>query len=314
MNPIKNILDNYPLMILDGAFSTELERRGCDLNDPLWSAKILMENPEAIAAVHEDYFNAGADCAITASYQATYEGFMNRGLSEEAAGELIKLSVRIAVDVRDRFWADNGNRVNRPKPLVAASVGPYGAYLADGSEYRGDYDLNEEQLMVFHRKRLQTLVSAEPDVLACETIPCLSEARAFARLMEESPGVYGWVSFSARDGAHINSGERIEDCARTLDKYGQIAAIGVNCTAPEHMTAIISEMKKGTDKPIILYPNSGEHYDARTKTWHGCSSGLCYGDNAKLWYEKGARIIGGCCRTTPDDIRGIASWGRNISR
>lgn len=312
MNPIQSILDSFSMMIVDGAFSTELERRGCDLNDPLWSAKILMENPAAIGAVHTDYFEAGADCAITASYQATFEGFMKRGLSEAEAGRLIQLSIRIAADARDAFWAVPQNRINRPKPLVAASVGPYGAYLADGSEYRGDYDLDEDGLMQFHRKRLETLIAAKPDVLACETIPCLAEARAVARLLSEYPGMYGWISFSAKDGLHINSGESIADCARWLDSRDQVAAIGVNCTAPEHIGSLIREIRKGTGKPIIVYPNSGEHYDAVTKTWHGCSSGLSFGESAKDWYDQGARLIGGCCRTTPADIRAVSAWARRL--
>lgn len=310
MNPIKNILDTFPLMILDGALATELERHGCDLNDPLWSAKILLENPEIIGAVHTDYLEAGADCVITASYQATYEGFIKRGLSEGQAHELIQLSVRIATKVRDTFWANPENRINRPKPLVAASVGPYGAYLADGSEYRGDYLLNETELIAFHRKRLETLIEAKPDILACETIPCLVEAQVLVGLLGENPAIYGWVSFSAKDGLHINSGEKIEDCARWLDGSKQVAAVGVNCTAPEHVASLIAEIKKGTDKPIIVYPNSGEHYDVGAKIWGGGSTDLSYAENARDWFSQGARVIGGCCRTSPKDIRAIEAWAR----
>lgn len=310
MNPVEKILSEHSMMILDGAFSTELERRGCDLNDPLWSAKILMENPDIIGAVHEDYFKAGADCAITASYQATYEGFMKRGLTKQAAKELIALSVHIASKVRDDFWGNPVNRINRPKPIVAASVGPYGAFVADGSEYRGNYGFTKSQLEEFHRERMDTLIQACPDILACETIPCLVEAQAIVNILEEYTDVFAWISFSAKDGECINSGERIEDCARWLDSHPQVAAIGVNCTAPEFMESLILEIRKGTDKPIIVYPNSGEHYDAETKTWHGCSSGVCYADAAKRWFEKGARLIGGCCRTTPEDIRSIALWSR----
>ena len=310
MNSIEQILSEYSLMILDGAFSTELERRGCDLNDALWSAKVLMENPELIGAVHEDYFKAGADCAITASYQATYEGFMKRGLTKQEAKDMIQLSVEIAVKVRDDFWGNPANRKNRPKPLVAASVGPYGAFVADGSEYRGNYGLTKEQLEDFHRERMATLIEAGPDILACETIPCLVEAQAIVNVLEEHPDVFAWISFSAKDGEHINSGERMEDCARWLDAHPQVAAIGVNCTAPEFMESLIVEIRKGTNKPIIVYPNSGEQYDAESKTWHGSSTGLCYGDAAKHWFEKGAQLIGGCCRTTPEDIHNIALWGR----
>ena len=299
-------------MILDGAFSTELERRGCDLNDPLWSAKILMENPEVIGAVHADYFEAGADCVITASYQATYEGFMKRGLNEQQAGELIQLSISLAIAARDEFWSNSVNRTHRPKPMVAASVGPYGAYLADGSEYRGDYSLSEAELRTFHRKRLQTLIDAKPDILACETIPCLVEAKVLIELLKENPETYCWLSFSAKDGLHINSGEKIKECARWLNDHEQVAAIGINCTAPEHVASLITEIQKSTDKPIVVYPNSGEKYDPQVKMWNEKAEFLPYGESARNWFEKGARLIGGCCRTTPQDIRAIATWARAL--
>ncbi len=313
MNPIAAILKDYPVLILDGAFSTELERRGCDLNDPLWSAKVLMENPEAITAVHEDYFNAGADCVITASYQATIEGLLKRGLSEEEACNLITSSTTLAQKARDNFWAKPENRKNRPRPLVAASVGPYGAFLADGSEYRGNYDIDENGLMDFHRKRLNILIESKPDILACETIPCLPEAKALVRLLEEYPDIYCWMSFSAKDGEHTNNGERIEACAHFLNSYDQVAAVGINCTAPEHIESLIFEIRKGTNKPIVIYPNGGEQYDPVTKTWHGVSlEKSSYGTSALHWYNNGAQVIGGCCRTTPDDIREIAKWARSL--
>src|SRR5215207_7607576 len=173
MNPVSSILDRYPALVIDGALATELERRGCDLKDDLWSAKIRLEQPGAIKQVHLDYFKAGADCAITASYQATIEGFAKRGLNEREAIALIQKSVRLAIQARDEFWADPANRVGRSKPFIAASVVPYGAFLADGSEYRGNYGLTEKELMDFHRPRMQALVEAGADMLACETIPCL---------------------------------------------------------------------------------------------------------------------------------------------
>lgn len=312
MNPLQRITDDFGVMLLDGALATELERRGCDLDDPLWSARVLMENPEMIGLVHRDYFEAGADCATTASYQASVEGFMKRGLSEQAALDLITLSVVIAKRVRDEFWSRLVDPSARPYPLVAASVGPYGAFLADGSEYRGDYGraLDEEALMRFHRLRLKTLIAAQPDLLACETIPCLKEALAIARLLREFPGNYAWISFSARDGTRINSGEAIADCARALDGFGEVAAIGINCTAPEYVGSLIGEIRKGTDKLIVVYPNSGERYDPATKTWQGSTAEGSYGSSARVWHEKGARIIGGCCRTSPGDIRAIAAWAR----
>jgi len=305
-------LAHQKVIVIDGAFGTELERKGCDINDALWSAKFLMQNPEAIAQVHEDYLKAGADCITTASYQATFEGFMKRGLSEEEAKALIQSAVTIAQKARDTFWSDTSNHVNnRMQPLVAASIGPYGAYLADGSEFKGNYGLSFEALMDFHRKRLSTLLEMKPDLLACETIPCLIEAQAIVTLLEAFPDTYAWVSFSARDGKHINSGERIQACAKWLDSHQQVAAIGINCTAPQYIESLIDEIKAVSQKPIIVYPNGGATYNALTKTWNGVSKSSTYGKMAYLWYTKGAHLIGGCCQTTPKDIAQIAQWARH---
>lgn len=310
MNPINNILKIFPLIILDGALATELERRGCDINDSLWSAKILAQNPEIIEKVHYDYFAAGADCAITASYQATIKGFVKKGFTESEAISLIQKSVKIAKKARDSFWKNPKNRENRPTPLVAGSVGPYGAYLADGSEYRGDYKINEEELINFHRPRIKILVDEGVDILACETIPSLIEAKAIIKLLEEFPQVYCWMSFSAKNDLQISDGTLISDCAKYLDSCTQVAAIGINCSAPEHIQSLILEIKKNSKKPIVVYPNSGEEYDAHSKTWHGNSSSETYSCSAKIWFNKGAQIIGGCCRTTPEDIKAIAAWAR----
>ncbi|MDR6998996.1 homocysteine S-methyltransferase [Neobacillus niacini] len=310
MNPIENILEKFPLVILDGAMATELERHGCDLNDSLWSATILIENPELIKQVHTDYFKAGADCAITASYQATVEGFSRRGLSEAEALILIQKSVQIALKARDEFWGIPENQSNRPKPLVAGSVGPYGAFLADGSEYRGEYTLTEEELMNFHRPRMKALIEAGADILACETIPCLMEARAIVRLLEEFPKTYAWISFSAKDGLHISDGTLVAECAEWLDKYDQVAAVGINCTRPQYISSLINKVHSHTVKPIIVYPNLSEQYDAVTKTWNGASSEETYGDSTHHWYECGARLIGGCCRTKPENITTISAWAR----
>ncbi len=312
MDPIQAILHKHPLVILDGALSTELERHGCDLNDPLWSAKILLENPDQVRTVHEDYYNAGADCVITASYQATYEGFIKCGLSEQQAKELIRLSVSLAKNAANASQQKQTNGTSKAHPLVAASVGPYGAYLADGSEYRGNYGLSEQELVQFHHKRLQTLISAGPDILACETIPCLIEAKALTTLLAKHPGTYCWISFSAKDGEHTNNGEKLEECARFLDDFEQVAAVGINCTAPEYVESLIGEIKKGTNKPVVVYPNSGETYDSIAKCWTRKSTHTPFNEFAVRWYEKGARIIGGCCRTTPDDIRTIFHWSRTL--
>ena len=308
MNPIYDLLIHQPIAVIDGAMATELEGRGCDLNDALWSAKVLLEQPELIRAVHLDYFNAGADIAITASYQATVEGFAKRGLSGEQARNLIKKSVQLAREARDEFWAKEENQIGREYPLIAGSVGPYGAYLADGSEYRGDYKLGEDELMAFHRPRVEALIASGVDLLACETIPCLIEARALIRLLAEFPNTFAWFTFTAQDDGHISNGESVADVAAFLDDQPQAAAIGINCTSPLHITGLIREIKKSTQKPIIVYPNSGEVYDAATNTWHGETSCDSFGVQSKAWFEAGARLIGGCCRTTPGHIREIKAW------
>ncbi len=311
-NPIESILKKQGVMILDGALATELERRGADLNDPLWSAKVLLEQPELIKQVHLDYFAAGADCATTASYQATFEGFARRGLSHAEAADLMRLAVQLAVDARDEFWANPANRTNRPKPIVAASVGSYGAFLADGSEYRGGYGLTETELMDFHRPRLAVLADTPADVIAFETIPCLLEAQALAHLLAEFPETWAWLSFSAKDGEHISHGEKFADCAAWFDPFPQIAAVGINCTPPEFLPSLIESARAHTRKPIVVYPNSGESFSAADKSWHGEGTHAHYGDLSVNWHRAGADILGGCCRTTPADIAQIAAWVRHV--
>lgn len=311
MNAIASILDLQPALVIDGALATELERRGCDLKDSLWSAKILLEQPEKIKQVHYDYFKAGADCAITASYQATIAGFAKRGLSEAEAVALMKKSVTLAKEARDEFWAVEANRTGRVKPFVAASVGPYGAYLANGEEYTGNYGLTEKELMDFHRPRMRALIEAGADLLACETIPCLIEAQALVKLLGEFQSVHAWISFSCRDEAHVCEGDRFEDCIRQIEASPFVDAVGVNCTSPRFIPALIREAKKATQKPVLVYPNSGETYDAAKSDWDGHRIYESFGEEAKEWYNAGARLIGGCCRTTPEDIQAIAGWARN---
>ncbi|APM41273.1 homocysteine S-methyltransferase [Clostridium kluyveri] len=311
MNPLKHILKDFKVIILDGALATELERRGCNIDDSLWSAKMLDENPKIIEDVHYDYFVSGADCAITSSYQATLFGFMEKGFKEDEAIELIRLSVQVAKRARDRFWENPLNRINRPKPLIAGSIGPYGAYLADGSEYIGHYNISEEELMEFHRPRMKILIEEGVDILACETIPSLVEAQAILKLLEEFPSVYGWISFSAKDELNISEGISIAKCAKYLDSNRQVAAIGVNCTPPKYINSLIEQISKNSSKPIIVYPNSGEEYDGITKTWHGDSSSEAFSCSAKGWFDRGARLIGGCCRTTPEDIESTCKVLKN---
>lgn len=304
-DPIHSFLAQRPIMVLDGALATELERRGANLEDPLWSAKCLIVHPDLIREVHLDYFLAGADVAITATYQATFAAFARRGIEAPAAAGLMCDAVAAAVSARDEFWAEASNRVGRLRPLVAASVGPYGAMLADGSEYRGHYGVSEAELADFHRPRLRVLANAGADLLACETLPCLREALALARVLQEFPHVCAWVSFSCRDGEHDSEGDQIGECAARLQDFPQIVAVGVNCTPPQYVASLLQHMRVRTDKPLLAYPNSGEIYQADSKHWGGESAAVQFGEQARRWYAAGARLIGGCCRTGPQEIRNV---------
>ena len=311
-DPVAVLLRARALVVLDGAMATELERRGADLADPLWSAKVLLESPGLISAVHADYLLAGADVITTASYQATIEGFMRRGLSRGVAEAAIARSVQLAIQARDAFWGDGGSQAGRARPLVAASVGPYGAFLADGSEYRGDYTIGEDAIMEFHRTRMALLVAAGADLLACETIPCLAEASALLRLLDEHPGITAWISFSARDDAHLSSGEPMRDAAALCDGHPQVAAMGVNCTAPRQVPALLRAARSATSLPLLAYPNSGEAYDAVSHVWRGTRDGGTFVARASDWFDAGARLIGGCCRTTPAEIAALRAWASTL--
>jgi homocysteine S-methyltransferase len=293
------------LVVVDGALATELEARGADLADPLWSARVLLEQPALIAQVHADYFAAGADIAIAATYQATVQGFASRGLDRVAAEGLMRGAVAMAREARDAFWADPGHRIGRARPLVAASVGPYGAFLADGSEYRGDYPLNEDALVAWHHDRFALLTHSGADLLACETIPCAAEARALLRLLDEHPQARAWLTFSARDDVHLSSGERFDDIAAVVGAHPQVIAVGINCTAPAHVAPLICAARAVTDTPIIVYPNAGETFDPVTKRWAPTAACVPFVDSARAWQLAGAMAIGGCCRTTPSDIAAL---------
>ena len=302
-NPIQPFLESQGFLVVDGGLASELERAGFDLDDSLWSAKLLLDAPEAIADVHREYLEAGADCIISASYQATIEGFMARGSTESIAEDTIRRAVGLALEARGEFWADAAHRQDRLKPLVAASVGPYGAYLANGAEFTGDYDLDESGLVEFHRRRWEVLCSTDADLLACETIPSADEARALARLLTETPDRHAWFSFSCRDGEHIRDGTPITECVRELSSIDQVVAVGVNCTAPAHITSLVEVIGDIIGTPVVVYPNSGEIWDADRKQWSGPADPIAFALAGRGWYGSGARLLGGCCRTRPGDIR-----------
>ncbi len=298
-------LPDDDVLILDGGLATELEARGCDISGPLWSARVLRTAPEAIEQLHYDYYAAGARIAITASYQASYEGFAAAGIDAAGTTRLLQLSVELARRARDRYRRDHPEDLR--KLLVAASVGPYGAISHDGAEYRGDYGLSVQELVDYHARRFGVLAAAGADLLACETIPVLDEARACALLLERHPGTRAWLSFTSPDGARTSHGEPLADCARLADAAAGVIAVGVNCVKPEIVGDAIRALKSGTGKPIVVYPNSGETWGAGSESWQGRPAGASLATLVPGWIAAGAGLVGGCCRVGPGEIAALAA-------
>ncbi|MGW3665373.1 homocysteine S-methyltransferase [Streptomyces sp. NPDC005141] len=286
-------------VVLDGGMSNQLESAGHDLSDALWSARLLAERPEAIVEAHLAYYEAGADVAITSSYQATFEGFARRGIPHDRAAELLGLSVGLAREAARRAHAKG---VARPL-WVAASVGPYGAMLADGSEYRGRYGLSVAELERFHRPRLEVLAAAAPDALALETVPDTDEARALLRGVR-GLGVPAWLSYSVA-GDRTRAGQPLEEAFALAAEADEVIAVGVNCCVPEDVDAAVATAARVTGKPVVVYPNSGEAWDARARAWTGSSTFTA--SQVGGWERAGARLIGGCCRVGPEAIAGITA-------
>ncbi len=298
MNPASQ-LDLANVRILDGGMATELEKLGCDLSGPLWSAHVLRQQPEMIAAVHASYLEAGADCILTASYQVSAEAYAEIGLSPEDAAASLRESVRIAEDVRARY---PGRRI-----LIAASLGPYGAALHNGAEYHGNYNISFDQLVSFHARRLAVLAETNADLVAFETIPSLEEARAIVAALEQYPEISAWVSFTCRDATHTVHGEPISDCGR-LPRF---RATGRRRRHQLHRPGLRHAAHPGpetsTTKPIVVYPNSGEGWDAQTRSWTGKCDPAGFAESAREWRKAGAQIIGGCCRTGPEHVKEIGA-------
>jgi len=285
-------------LALDGGLSNQLGAAGHDLSDELWSARLLADRPEAITEAHLAYFEAGANVAITASYQASFEGFAKRGVKRDKATELIALSVELALDAAVEAW----DRGVKRRLYVAASVGPYGAMLADGSEYRGRYGLSVAELEAFHRPRMEVLAAVGPDVLALETIPDAVEAEALLRAVR-GLGVPAWLSYSIA-GDHTRAGQPLEEAFALAADVDEVVAVGVNCCAPEDVDAAVETAARVTGKPVVVYPNSGETWDAEARAWTGRSTFTT--EQVEGWLASGARLVGGCCRVGPEAITSIA--------
>ena len=303
--PLSELLAAQDCIVLDGGLATELERRGVDLGDALWSARQLVDGPDLIREVHEAYFVAGADVAVSSSYQASFTGFAARGIGFRHAVQLMALSVELAKEAREKFWSDSGRRARRAWPLVAASIGPYGASLADGSEYRGNYGISRQQLADFHGPRLAALMSARPDLMAIETIPSVDEAVLVLELLAAWPEMGAWVSFTCRDSAHLSDGGAVAEAIAAVAGHPLVAAVGFNCVAPSLAEELLEAAARVTGKPLVIYPNSGERWDAARRQWVPGEAPFDFGAGARRWFERGARLIGGCCRTGPETIRTI---------
>ncbi len=315
--PLAQMLAHQGFAVLDGAMATELERKGADLNDPLWSARCLIESPALVSQVHHEYLLAGADIISSATYQASEAGFKERGMSSAEARALLKAGVALAVQARDAFWiaetqhetpdeTQHGTlQIKRIKPLVAASMGPFGACLHDGSEYHGNYAASWREVSVFHRERMLRLAEAGADLLAFETLPSLAEAEVLLELLEKHVtdlhDQKAWISFSCKDAVHVSHGEILADCMDLLNRSDHLAATGINCTPPDLISELL-ESAAQTDLPLMVYPNSGETWVSKDHCWIGQGQ---TGFPIAEWYAAGARLIGGCCRTRPDDISAI---------
>ena len=296
--------------MLDGGLATELEERGCDISGSLWSARVLREQPQEIERLHYDYYAAGASVAITASYQASYEGFAAIGIDADETTRLLRRSVELACEARARYRRENP--LDRRELLVAASVGPYGAISHDGAEYRGDYGLSVDALTAFHARRFGVLAHAGADLLACETIPVLDEARAYAKLLAGHPGTRAWLSFTSPDGERTSHGELLVEGARLAEAVDGVIAVGVNCVRPEIVATAIRALRAGTGKPIVVYPNSGERWDAGDESWHGAPGRDSLAALATGWIAAGAGFVGGCCRVGPRHIAALAETVRRV--
>ncbi|MCI0684314.1 MAG: homocysteine S-methyltransferase, partial [Gemmataceae bacterium] len=269
-------------------------------------------NLALIRQVHLDYFRAGADVGASSSYQASFPGFARRGIDAKQAAELLRLSVRLVQEARAQFWDEPANRDGRCRPLVAASIGCYGAALHDGSEYRGNYGLSVRELIDWHRPRLEVLAASGADLLACETIPSLVEAEALVRLLEEFREVPAWISFSCQDGEHLCEGAPFLDAVGLAQSAANVVAVGVNCTPPRFVEELLASVHGETSIPLLAYPNSGERWNAAEQRWEPGAGCLGWGEAARRWRAAGARLIGGCCRTTPETIGEIASALRAV--
>lgn len=308
---LENQLPFAATRVLDGGMASELEFLGADISGPLWSAHVLEDAPEKIIAVHRAYLEAGAGILLTASYQVSRKGYAEFGLEPHRADAALLRSVELACQAREEFAPiEKSSEI-----LIAASLGPYGAALHNGAEYHGNYDCAFEDLIDFHRQRIAVLAESQADLLAFETLPSLEEARAIGEALKPWPELAAWFTFNCPDHRaaelQVAHGESLRVCAELAASFPQTAAIGINCTQPKWLPSLISELRAASEKPILVYPNSGEGWDAQSRCWTGSSDPAAFGQQAREWYAAGVQIVGGCCRTRPAHIREVADAAKS---
>ena len=311
MGRLKELLAQKQILVLHGPLGTELEAMGYDVSGKLWSAKYLLEKPDVIQELHEIYLNNGSNILTTSTYQATIPGLEAAGLNPEQAADIIRLTVQLAHQARDNYWQNlsDEQKTQTIYPLISGDVGPYAAYLADGSEYNGQYGkVSLQELKDFHRPRIQLFLEQEVDMLALETIPNRLEVQALTELLsEEFPQVESYMSFTAQEVGKISDGTALKDVIALVEACPQILAVGFNCTQPQLYDDLLQETRTLTTKPLVTYPNSGETYDGVTQTWHHSREGKgSLVEQSLHWIHLGAQIVGGCCRTRPAEIAALA--------
>lgn len=282
---------------LDGGLSTALELRGNKLTTRLWSGELLRTAPAEIEGAHRDYIEAGAEIIITSAYQVSFMGCTERGWSEEETVDALKLSTQLAQQSIAKSKTNH-------EVWVAASVGPYGAALADGSEYHGKYGISKSKLRDFHGKRLDILIDSKPDLLALETMPDLDEVEVLLDLINESGSVLPfWVSYSCQENLQTNAGQKFSDAVALVSSHPNAVAVGVNCTAPHLITDLLRSTKATI--AFVVYPNAGKTWDAVNKKWSDENSAEFSESLINQWRHCGAKIIGGCCGVGPKEIAKI---------
>ena len=294
---------------------TELDSRGVDTHDPLWSALALTTAPEAVRQVHTDYLKAGARVITTNTYQATLPALLRAGHDAHRAREVIAAGARLAGEAARRFEAEHPEA----QLLIAGGLGPYGAYLADGSEYTGVYDVGALDAPVFrdvHLPRIEMLAGEGIDLFALETLPRLDEAQALVGAVEDLAAESEcWVSFQVRpDGAHLADGTPLAEAAAWAADQETVVAVGVNCVAPDVVPRALPVLREVTAKPLVAYPNSGDVYDPVTRTWRATVGRGRLTASTSAWLDAGVRLIGGCCRTTPADTAELRDAVRSTAR